>query len=305
MVGWRACVSMSLFSRCTQCADDACALGANDVMLHNNQKILTFLRNMGVKWVYQDAPRSRYHEKIVPFDAPKTIDTHNTPFSQKLDIPMPKIQPAPLSHPAYQCKNLDDLKSAVEAFDECVLKKTALNTVFSDGPRDAKLMLIGEAPGADEDAQGKPFVGMSGQLLNKMMAAIGLHREHIYISNIIPWRPPGNRPPSTQEIVACLPFIEQHIVLKKPKYILLLGGTATKALFMHRPDLKGVGIMRLRGKWQDYRPPNAPEGAEPFRVLPTFHPAFLLRSPNQKVHAWEDLKTLKHALDEEEGSANI
>lgn len=265
-------------------------------MIQSNHNILTFLYHMGVRYIYQDAVRMRYGESIPQADVHSQKIQHPT---HPTDFIMPKIQPALRSHPAYQCKTLDELKDAVCAFEGCALKKTALNTVFSDGPRTSSLMLIGEAPGADEDAQGKPFVGMSGQLLNKMMAAIGLQREDIYISNIIPWRPPGNRPPSTQEIAACLPFMEQHIILKNPKYILLLGGTATKALFMHRPDLKGIGIMRLRGIWQDYRPSIMDETMPSFRVLPTFHPAFLLRSPGQKVHAWDDLKALKSALDED------
>ncbi len=198
-------------------------------------------------------------------------------------------------HPAYQCHTLEELRRAMEAFEGCPLKASAKNTVFSDGNVDASVMLVGEAPGAEEDLQGKPFVGMSGRLLDKMMAAIGLGRSDVYISNIIPWRPPANRPPSTQEIAACLPFIERHIYLKRPKFLLLLGGIATKAILNDH-----AGIMRLRGKWQTYKPPMAEESYPSIRALPTFHPAFLLRSPGQKVHAWEDLKMLRTAMDEEQ-----
>lgn len=280
-------------------------------MSYPTRDILTFLYHMGGRYTYANQPCDRYHtpaptpvaEPAVPTTQPKLQAETRPPITTtpqlSTPIAMPKIISThpDLAHPAYACDSLDALRQAIESFEGSPLKHTALNTVFSDGPRDAKLMLIGEAPGADEDAQGKPFVGMSGQLLNKMMAAIGLKREDIYISNIVPWRPPGNRTPSTQEIATFLPFIEQHIYLKKPQYILLLGGIAVKALFSHRHDLKGVGIMRLRGRWQHYTPRHKVNEGFSVPVLPTFHPAFLLRSPNQKVHAWEDLQKLKRVMD--------
>ena len=272
--------------------------------MNNAKEIFYFFHTMGLDWMYEKKPRNRFEEEekkppvlILEHSAQTTSSLSSpSPSSLALEPLMPRkqLRVPPESHPAHSCQSLDDLRRAIENFDGCALKQGAKNTVFSDGNPKAKVMLVGEAPGADEDAQGKPFVGMSGQLLDKMMAAIGLDRTVVYISNIIPWRPPANRPPSTQEIAACLPFIERHIYLKQPKFLLLLGGVATKAILNNN-----AGIMRLRGHWQEYVPSCAPDGFMPIRTLPTFHPAFLLRSPNQKVYAWEDLKTLKAAVDEE------
>lgn len=297
--------------------------------MDNVTEIFHFLRVMGLDWSYNAQPRNRFGENekqpsvimhehrmqtpsspssslssltsssslVLSSAASPSFHPSSLPLSSlSVDSVMSRKQThiTPLSHPAYACHSLEDLRKAIEHFDGCALKQGAKNMVFCDGNPTSDIMLVGEAPGADEDAQGKPFVGMSGQLLDKMMAAIGLDRNVVYISNIIPWRPPGNRPPSTQEIAACLPFIERHIYLKKPKFLLLLGGVATKAILNNN-----AGIMRLRGQWQTYVPSCADEGFAPIRTLPTFHPAFLLRSPNQKVHAWEDLKTLKAAVDEE------
>jgi len=150
-------------------------------------------------------------------------------------------------------------------------------------------MVIGEAPGADEDLQGKPFVGLSGQLLDKMLAAIGLTRETVYISNIVPWRPPGIRQPSSSEIALCLPFIQKHISLIAPEVILVVGGVAAKSL-LGRTE----GITRLRGLWTDHTSPYL-ESSIP--VLATFHPAYLLRSPGQKREAWKDMRILKARLN--------
>ncbi len=150
-------------------------------------------------------------------------------------------------------------------------------------------MLIGEAPGADEDRQGLPFVGVSGQLLDRMFAAIGLTRENFYITNIIPWRPPGNRQPTPAETEACLPFIKKHIDLVSPDFLILVGGTAAKTLLGGRE-----GIMRLRGAWRDY----ASESGKKMKIIAIFHPAYLLRSPGQKRETWLDLIKIKHSLIE-------
>jgi DNA polymerase len=183
---------------------------------------------------------------------------------------------------------LDALRQAVENFEGCVLKQTALNTVFADGNPQARVMVVGEAPGADEDRQGKPFVGLSGQLLDAMLAAIGLNRTTVYISNIVPWRPPGNRPPTPDEIRACLPFIERHISLVHPEILVMLGATAAKALLKTQQ-----GITRLRGQWVAYTNPYL---GDVIQGLPTFHPAYLLRSPGQKAAVWKDLQKLKHKI---------
>ena len=181
-----------------------------------------------------------------------------------------------------------ELEVAVRRFDGCALKATASNTVFADGNPQAKVMLVGEAPGADEDRQGKPFVGVSGQLLDRMMGWIGLDRTSFYITNILFWRPPGNRQPTTAEIASCVPFVERHIALVRPQVLILVGGTSAKTL-LNTAD----GIIRLRGKWRELVIPGL---ATPIPTLPTFHPAYLLRSPAQKREAWRDLLALKSRL---------
>jgi len=188
---------------------------------------------------------------------------------------------------AAACHDLTSLRQAMENFQGCALKTTAKHTVFADGNPKARVMLIGEAPGRDEDLQGLPFVGRSGQLLDRMLAAIGLDRTQVYISNILPWRPPGNRPPTSAEIAICQPFIERHIQLASPELLLLLGGISVKALFN-----ASEGIMRLRGRWKQY-----PAGEKLIPALATFHPAFLLRQPAQKKQAWQDLLALRARLD--------
>ena len=184
--------------------------------------------------------------------------------------------------------SLDDLKDYMSKFKGCELYKSATNMVFSDGNKSSEIMLIGEAPGHDEDIQGKPFVGRSGKLLNKMLEAIGLSRDTVYIANIVPWRPPNNRRPTEEEINICLPFIQKHIELIAPKVLMLLGSTATYALLRNKE-----GITKIRGKWVDME-----FGKLKVPTLPSFHPAFLLRQPAQKKYSWEDLKMLKKKIDE-------
>lgn len=192
---------------------------------------------------------------------------------------------------ANAASTLDDLKTAFAAFDGCALKQTAMNFVFADGKPKPKLMFIGEAPGAQEDRQGVPFVGPAGQLLDKMLAAIGLDRANdAYITNILPWRPPGNRQPTDTEIAACLPFTERHIALAEPEILILVGGTSAKTILG-----TNQGIMRLRGRWFNYRVPGT-DREIPARAV--FHPAYLLRSPAQKREAWQDLLAIKHKLSE-------
>ncbi|PNQ95284.1 uracil-DNA glycosylase (plasmid) [Azospirillum argentinense] len=186
---------------------------------------------------------------------------------------------------AAEARSLEELEAALRAFDGCPLKATAMNTVFADGNPAADIMLIGEAPGEDEDRQGKPFVGVSGKLLDRMLAQVGLDRGTVYISNILPWRPPGNRSPTQAEIAACLPFLERHVELIGPKVLVPLGGTSAKTL-LNRAE----GITRLRGRWFDYASPGLPG---PVPVLPMLHPAYLLRNPIAKREAWRDLLTLR------------
>jgi DNA polymerase len=187
-------------------------------------------------------------------------------------------------------ETLAALEAAIRAFDGCSLKQTATNTVIADGNPAAPVMIVGEAPGADEDRIGRPFVGRAGQLLDRMLAAIGLGRNGVLITNAIYWRPPGNRTPSADEIAVCLPFVLRHIALVRPKVLVLAGGTAARALLP-----PGPGITRLRGRWFDLAIPGLDH---PLPTLPMFHPSFLLRAPERKREAWRDLLALRARLDE-------
>lgn len=190
---------------------------------------------------------------------------------------------------AAQVSSLTELRTAMEAFDGGLLKRSAKNLVFADGVEGAPVMIVGEAPGADEDRIGKPFVGVSGQLLDRMLAAAGMSREeNVYISNILPWRPLGNRAPDTAVTEMCLPFIRRHIELADPKLLLLFGGVSAKAL-LGTTD----GITRLRGRWKQIE-----LGGKAFPALPIYHPAYLLRQPQLKGLAWRDLLAAKHKLAE-------
>jgi len=197
----------------------------------------------------------------------------------------------------YNIKNLEDIASLdelalfIKKSDICKLAEQSVNMIFSDGNPKAKIMLIGEAPGAEEDRLGKPFVGAAGQLLDKMLAAIKLDRKSVYITNVIPWRPPKNRTPSTEEVLQCLPFIQRHIEIIEPKIIVLLGGTAAKAILATL-----LGIMKLRGKWHEYK---SLKMKKSIPTLATFHPAFLLRSPSYKKQSWNDLQMLQKKIQNE------
>ncbi|MEM9704941.1 MAG: uracil-DNA glycosylase [Pseudomonadota bacterium] len=188
---------------------------------------------------------------------------------------------------ASACDTLAALRDAVLAFEGCALKKGARNTVFADGVENPGLLVIGEAPGRDEDRIGKPFVGRAGSLLDKMLGAIGRSRENdTLISNVVFWRPPGNRSPTDVETAICRPFVERLIIISKPKAIILAGASPMKAM------LGVTGIMRTRGRWRDI----ALEGCEPIPAMPIFHPAFLLRRPEQKRLAWTDLQAVDALL---------
>jgi uracil-DNA glycosylase len=188
---------------------------------------------------------------------------------------------------AASARTLDELRAVLDAFDGCALKATATRLVFADGTPEGGLMLVGEAPGGDEDRQGKPFVGRAGRLLDKMLFAIGLDRRHVYIANIVAWRPPGNRTPTPQETATCLPFIQRQIELVAPRLLVTLGAPSTQTLLGVRE-----GIMQARGRWA-----TCTIAGRAIPTMPTLHPAYLLRQPAQKRLAWRDLLAIKKAFE--------
>ena len=188
-------------------------------------------------------------------------------------------------------KNIKELEIYIKESISCALKKQAKSTVLGEGNINSSIMFIGEAPGAEEDKLGKPFVGAAGQLLSKMLNSIDIDRKGIYISNILPWRPPNNRTPTNKEIIECLPFIQKIVEIISPKLIVLLGATASKAILN-----SNLSISNLRGKWHKYQSINYNKKVD---CLVTYHPAFLLRSPNFKKQSWEDLKMLKKKIKNE------
>jgi DNA polymerase len=204
---------------------------------------------------------------------------------------MPSPPPAPdaaamaAREAARGASTLDELRGILDGFDGCSLKASASRLCFADGTPGSRLMLVGEAPGAEEDKQGLPFVGRSGQLLDRMLAAIGLDRSKVYIANIVPWRPPGNRTPTPAETQICLPFVQRQIELCDPDVLVTIGQPSTAAL------LQVQGIMKNRGRWFPYH-----TGTREVRAMPMLHPAYLLRSPIGKRLAWRDLLTIKKAL---------
>jgi uracil-DNA glycosylase len=228
-----------------------------------------------------------------PDTKPKKSEASEKPVSfapaAPLKFPAPAAPPRPAAAPSVSvnAQSLTALREELLRFEGCALKHTAMNLVFSDGNPEAKIMFIGEAPGEDEDRQGKPFVGVSGQLLDKMLAPAGFDRTNVYISNILFWRPPGNRSPTDAEIASCLPFAERHIALVKPKLLVLLGGVAAKSILRTKE-----GITRIRGRWVDYTPPPG-SGLDPIPCLPMYHPAYLLRQPGSKRQAWGDIMLLR------------
>ncbi|WP_300528430.1 uracil-DNA glycosylase [Maricaulis sp.] len=195
---------------------------------------------------------------------------------------------------AAKADTLEALEKVIGEFEGCALKRTARNTVFARGNAGARIMIVGEAPGRDEDEQGKPFVGRSGQLLDRMFAAIGLGEDDLYISNIVNWRPPGNRNPTQEEIAICLPLIERHIALKAPDFLVVAGGVSAQSLLRSE-----TGITRLRGQWSDYklRDASGAETGQTIPCLPVFHPSFLLRQPASKRQAWSDMLALEARLN--------
>ncbi|GLK74204.1 uracil-DNA glycosylase [Ancylobacter dichloromethanicus] len=206
--------------------------------------------------------------------------------SPALAPPPPDVAASEAREAAASAPDLDALRALLESFEGCPLKHTATRLVFADGNPQARLMLVGEAPGRDEDIEGKPFVGRSGKLLDRMLAAIGIDRSSAYIANVVPWRPPGNRTPTPQEAAICLPFIRRQIALANPDVLVCLGGPSAQTLLGIRE-----GITKARGRWLDYD-----TGSRVIPALATFHPAYLLRSPLGKRMAWRDLLAIEARL---------
>jgi DNA polymerase len=263
------------------------------------KQLLAFYLEAGVDCALGDEPVDRLSDPDMapePLEAgmPKAARVLASP-NRAISTPAPRgeIAPAPdaaiasAREAARTAPSLEALRDLLENFDGCALKFTATRLVFSDGNPQSRIMFVGEAPGRDEDIAGLPFVGRSGKLLDRMMAAIGLDRSRVYIANVIPWRPPGNRTPTPQETQICLPFIQRQIELVNPDVLVTLGNPSTQTLLATRE-----GIMKTRGKWVDYD-----TGTRKIRALATFHPAYLLRSPSYKRLAWQDLRSIATALD--------
>jgi len=257
------------------------------------QQLLAFYLEAGVDCALAEEPVNRLAEpEIAPKRAEVAPAQPVRPAPVPLSLPPGETPPAPdaaiasAREAARTAPTLADLRELMERFDGCALKATAARLVFADGNPEARIMFVGEAPGRDEDIEGLPFVGRSGKLLDRMIGAIGLDRTKAYIANVIPWRPPGNRTPTPQETLVCLPFIQRQIELVDPDVLVTLGNPSTQTLLGTRE-----GIMRTRGRWFDYD-----TGKRVIRALPTFHPAYLLRSPAYKRLAWQDLLAIAKVL---------
>lgn len=246
--------------------------------------LLDWYRAVGVDLAVGDAPLDRFALSVVK-PAPKPVSV--IPVISDPAVAL-RGDPTEARELAAKADSLDALRAVMAAYDGCGLKHRATQLCFADGNPNAQIMLVGEAPGSEEDLQGKPFVGRAGQLLDRMLAAIGLDRTMVFIVNTVPWRPPGNREPSPDEMALCQPFLHRQIELVAPKLMVTLGNVPTKALFATT-----TGILRMRGQWRDLT-----IGAHSVRTLATLHPAYLLRQPAQKGLAWRDLLALRQAMAE-------
>jgi DNA polymerase len=267
--------------------------------------LLDWYVEAGVDLAIEETPRDRFAESAdeapardagsaarvtrteAPSGAAAARTANSPPLSGLTAAPVsPEVAVAEARALASTAATLDDLRALLERFEGCALKRTANRLVFADGNPAAPVMLVGEAPGAEEDREGLPFVGRSGQLLDRMLRAIGLDRSSVYIANVVPWRPPGNRTPTPQETAICLPFIRRQIALSGADFLVCLGGPSAMTL-MERKE----GILKLRGTWQEMD-----VGGRSVQALATLHPAYLLRQPAQKRHAWRDFRALAARL---------
>lgn len=229
---------------------------------------------------------------VPPIQRPKGLAAvpASAPSAAHPDFP---AELKPVSHPvSVNAPSLEALRAELEALDGLAIKSTAMNLVFASGNPKAKIMIIGDVPGEEEDRQGQPFVGPAGQLLDRMLAAIGLTRDDVYLTNLVFWRPPGGRTPSDVEVEACLPFTRQHIHLIRPEFLVVMGSTTVKALLRSKDS-----FAKVRGRWHDYAPVLAEESSPPIRCLPVYHPSHLLRQPALKRQTWADLQALMKEIN--------
>lgn len=268
------------------------------------RQLLAFYLEAGVDCALAEEPVNRLAD---PDRAPAAAESAESrpirPAPAPMSAPMPAARAETAAPPeaaitsareaARTAPTLEALRALLEQFEGCALKHTATRLVFADGNPQARIMFVGEAPGRDEDIEGLPFVGRSGKLLDRMMAAIGLDRSKAYIANVIPWRPPGNRTPTPLETQICLPFIQRQIELVNPDVLVTLGNPSTQTLLSTTE-----GIMRSRGKWRQYD-----TGTRVIKALATFHPAYLLRSPSYKRLSWQDLRSIAKVLEQENASS--
>ncbi len=265
------------------------------------QQLLDFYLAAGVDCALTEEPANRLSDPDTGPAAGETTPARSVravpaaiPAVRAEAAPAPEAAIASAREAARTAPSLEVLRGLLENFDGCALKATATRLVFADGNPQARIMFVGEAPGREEDIEGLPFVGRSGKLLDRMIAAIGLDRSKAYIANVIPWRPPGNRTPTPQETQVCLPFIQRQIELVDPDVLVTLGNPSTQTLLSTRE-----GIMKTRGRWFDYD-----TGTRVIRAIATFHPAYLLRSPSYKRLAWQDLRAIAKALEQEKTSSS-
>jgi uracil-DNA glycosylase family 4 len=257
------------------------------------QQLLAFYLEAGVDCALTDTPVNRLSDPdMVPAAretaTPQPVRTIPAAIPAARSAAAPEAAIVSAREAARTAPTLEALRELLEKFDGCALKSTATRLVFADGNPQARIMFVGEAPGREEDIEGLPFVGRSGKLLDRMIAAIGLDRSSAYIANVIPWRPPGNRTPTPQETQICLPFIQRQIELVDPDVLVTLGNPSTQTLLQTRE-----GIMKTRGRWFDYD-----TGTRTIRAIATFHPAYLLRSPSYKRMSWQDLRAIAKALEQ-------
>jgi DNA polymerase len=275
-------------------------------MIHDGQTtdfqaleaLLDWYAAAGIDLAVDEEPHDRFAEAAaapavsqapagVPAAAPRALPSRPlAPEPGPASLPAPDAAATDARSLAAAARTLDELREAMRRFEGCALRQTATQLVFADGNPEARVMLVGEAPGRDEDEQGLPFVGRSGRLLDRMLAAIGLDRSSVYIANVVPWRPPGNRTPTPQETAICLPFIARQIALSRAEVLVCLGGPAAQTLLSQKD-----GILKTRGRWFSYT-----AGERTLAAMPTLHPAYLLRQPAQKRLAWRDFCALKARL---------